>query len=183
MTKGQLAQLGAKFLQVLPLDADKDEVQKVIEDENDPMWVAIAKRFTASVATKVLSLKDMIAAGRYDWVNSDITEKRFPMPKDFVLGAEPKVFHFDRDISSEKAIALMDADGYRPATIFDLLDYGAKNPEEQRKYPILALGSVALIYGDRCVAFLHRDDSERHLDLFWFDFGWSAFCRFLAVRK
>jgi len=105
------------------------------------------------------------------------------MAKDFVPGAEPEVFHFHSLISSDKAIAIMGADGYRPATIFDLLDYGAKKPEEQRKYPIVALGSVADI-GGCSVAYLDVDgDSKRYLDLDRFFCAWDASYRFLAVRK
>ena len=161
-----------------------NDLQTKLGGQNgDQVFEALKKILRGEEPTGIVSLKDMIAAGHYDWVNDDITEKRFPMPKDFVLGTEPKVFHFNRDISSEKAIALMDADGYRPATIFDLLDYGAKNPEEQRKFPIVALGSVAEIRGDHRVACLGRDGSERNLSLQWFDGGWGAHCRFLAVRK
>lgn len=186
-TSAQLLQVVAKFAQTLPIDADRGEVQKAIEDKDDPLWVFLKERFAkkavevARVAKGILA--EMIALGRYDWVNSDITEGNFPMPEGFTLGSEPKVFHFDRTISSEKAIKEMEKQGYRPAMIWDLLDYGAKNPEEQRKYPIVALGSVAVFGDDRDVASLHRGGSARRLCLDGFDCGWNDYCRFLAVRK
>lgn len=187
MTKGQLAQLGAKFLQILPLDADRVEVQKAIEDENDSLWEVVAKRFAkkvAEVAQAVKSvLKGLIDAGKYDYVNPNITEAKFPVPADFVLGSDPKVFHFNCDISSEKAIEEMDKVGYRPAMIWDLLDYGAENPEEQRKFPIVGLGSVGEVGGRRSVPCLGLGVSGRFLNLSWFDRGWRARCRFLGVRK
>jgi len=130
-----------------------------------------------------LSLPQMIAAGKYDWVNPDITEKNFPVPENYVLGSDPKIFHFSRNVSSEDVVKEMDKEGYEPAMIWDLLDFGAKNPEEQRKFPIVGLGSVGEVGGHRYVPYLDGDDSERDLDLCWWGHGWDAFYRFLGVRK
>ncbi len=130
-----------------------------------------------------MTLEQMIAAGNYDWKNDDITAKRFPLSGTGKVAFEPKLFHFDRDISSENAIKEMEKDGLRPAKIEELLAYGALLPEEQRKYPIVALGSVAEVYGDRDVAYLSRGGSRRRLDLDWFDVDWRGGCRFLGVRK
>jgi len=170
-----------------------DQVQEAITNRKHEFWVKIGEAMeiltavivTTTVVKQVVKyvLVDMITAGHYDYVNSDITERNFPMPENLVLGSEPKLFHFDCEISSKNAIAKMNEDGYRPATIWDLLDFGAKNPEEQRKYQIIALGSVASVGGDRYVAYLYGYDSERSLGLYWFDFVWVAYCRFLAVRK
>ena len=178
-TTVQFLQLVANFAQILPLTATKVEVQKVIENENDPLWVAIVGRF-AQVVKNVLA--DMIAAGKYDWVNSNINEENFS-PETLALGSEPKLYHFNCNTSLENAITLMDKDGYRPGTLGDILTYGAKNPEEQREYPIIALGSVVSVGGSRYVACLAGDDSERGLDLYWFGGGWGARYRFLAVCK
>jgi hypothetical protein len=187
-TSAQLLQVVAKFAQTLPVDADRGEVQKAIEDKDDALWVFLKERFAkkavevARVAKGVLV--EMITLGRYDWVNEHITEGSFPVPEGFALGSEPKLFRFDRSISSEKAIEEMGKQGYRPATIWDLLDYGAKNPEEQLKYPIVALGSVAVLDDGCCgVAYLGRFASGRGLGLDGFDSGWHDDYRFLAVRK
>lgn len=130
-----------------------------------------------------MTLEQMIAAGKYDWSNSDITAKRFPLTGTGKVAFEPKLFHFDRSISSEDAIKEMEKEGFRPAKIEELLAYGALLPEEQRKYPIIALGSVAEIDGSRGVACLHRVGSERSLGLRWFDGDWDGCYRFLGVRK
>jgi hypothetical protein len=71
---------------------------KLAGQNGDQVFEALKKILRGEEPTESSVFNDMIAAGHYDWVNSDITEKRFPMPKDFVLGAEPKVFHFNRDI-------------------------------------------------------------------------------------
>lgn len=162
-------------------------ITNLLGDDGETWWTAF-KRFlrkenpweTVKTAKNVFT--DMIAAGNYGWVNSNITEARFPVPGNLVLGGETKVFHFDRCISSENAIAEMGSE-WRPANFYELLDYGIKNPDEQRKYPIIALGSVAVIDGYRCVAYLRGSAAERGLNLDRFDFGWLQHCRFLAVRK
>jgi hypothetical protein len=78
----------------------------------------------------------------------------------------------------------MKKDGFRPATMKELLSYGEKNPEEQRKYPIIGLGSVAELRGSRRVGcFLDEDPSLRSASLRSFDFDWHGRCRFLAVRN
>jgi hypothetical protein len=133
------------------------------------------------------SLQDMIAEGHYDWVNGDITPKWFSITGTGIVQFETKVFHFARDITSDHAVAAIKADDKRnpwePAKIESLLAYGAKHPDEQRQYPIIALGSVAEVYGFRHVPCLFRNDAERDLDLSWCDYDWYGSYRFLAVRK
>ncbi len=129
------------------------------------------------------SLEEMIAAGRYDWKNSDITAKRFPLEGEDMVEFESRYFHFNHNISSEKAIEAMKKAGWEPARIEHLLCFGEKYPDEQRKFPIIGLGSVAEVRGNRSVPYLPRSDSECDLDLLWFGSGWSVGCRFLAVRK
>jgi hypothetical protein len=134
------------------------------------------------------SLEEMIAAGRYDWVNRDITPSRFPIVGTGVAEFETKVFHFDRYISSEDAVTAIKADDTQnpweqPAKIEALLAYGAKNPDEQRQYPIIGLGSVARVRSGRRVPGLGLIDAERDLGLGWWGSDWRAHHRFLAVRK
>ncbi len=129
-----------------------------------------------------LPLKEMIKAGKYDWVNDDITEKRFPVPAGDMIELDTELFHLDCTISSENVLIEMDKKDYRPATIHELLAFGVSYPDVQREFPIVALGSVAEVDGDRYVACLDRDDSVRDLGLDWFDDGWPRRYRFLAVR-
>jgi hypothetical protein len=131
-----------------------------------------------------LPLDDMIAAGKYDWKNNDITAKRFPVQGLGIVQFEARLFHFDREISSGKAIESITCNAsWEPAKIEHLLAFGATYPEEQRQYPIIALGSVAGVSGDRDVPDLDRLGAERDLDLGWWDGGWDGDDRFLAVRK
>jgi hypothetical protein len=133
------------------------------------------------------SLEQMIAAGNYDWKNDNITAKKFPVVGNGVEQFEAKLFHFNCDTASQANVNAIKADDpanpWEPGRIEYLLSFGEKYPEEQRKYPIVALGSVAKVSGDRCVPDLDRYDTGRGLYLSWWDFGWRGHDRFLAVRK
>ena len=131
-----------------------------------------------------LTLADRIARGKYNWVNSDITEKHFPtnIPADY--DAEYRLFHFNRDISSENAIKEMEKEGYRPAILPELLILGETQPELQKEFQIVALGSVWRdSYDHRYVPILHWYGRRRKLNLLWFELDWYGYFRFLAVRK
>ena len=130
-----------------------------------------------------LSLQEMIAAGQYDLVNDDITPERFPVIGKGVMQLIPQLVHFNRNISSDDAEKELDKKGLRPATLAELLAFGKTYPEVQRKFPVVALGSVAEINGDRFVAYLDRGGSGRSLGLRYRDRAWRAYCRFLAFPK
>ena len=149
------------------------------------MTATIETKPTQTLALTVnygLGLKAMIAAGLYDWVNDDITAKRFPVKGEGVAEFETKLFQFD-GISSENAIKEIEAQGWQVASIEHLLAFGAANPDEQRKYPIIALGSVGEVDGNRRVPGLDGGGSKRDLRLRWWGGGWGSRCRFLAVRR
>ena len=115
------------------------------------------------------SLQNMMADGSYDWVNPAITPKGFPITAVGIVQFETKVFHFNRYISSEDAVEAITADDRRnfwePAKIEGLLAYGVKNPNEQRQYPIVGLGSFAEVLGSRYVPYLCGRGAGRGLDL------------------
>lgn len=92
--------------------------------------------------------------------------------------------HLGRDASTDEVLAEMDKRGLRPATYEEALAFAKKNPDEQRKFPIVALGSVwRHPSGSRLVAYLGGSGAGRYLNLDWTEFDWSELCRFLAVRK
>ena len=70
-----------------------------------------------------------------------------------------------------------------PARLAHLLVFGKLNPDAQRSNPIIALGSVGKVRGNRYVPYLYEDSSGRNLYLRWWGGAWSSYCRFLAVRK
>ena len=139
------------------------------------------------VVDYVCPLQDAIVAGNYDFVNESITAENFP-PHEHERGKKPaffKLFHFNRYIESKAAITEMDKQGYRPASLRELLAYGKENPELQRQFPIIALLSVWVdpSSGYRHVPVLWGNIDKRSLRLDYFEDRWASNSRFLAVRK
>ncbi|MFA6554259.1 MAG: hypothetical protein WCS89_02005 [Candidatus Paceibacterota bacterium] len=158
----------------------------------EPCWVAdtiqaVKDIIVTYVVDCTLSLEEMIKAGDYYPVNSNITKENFPIKSTGADEWEFKIFHFDLTISSEDAVNGIRADDtvnpWQPANIEHLLVYGKYNPKKHRKLSIVGLGSVGLVDGHRRVPCLSEDDSRRVLYLGWWDFDWLASCRFLGVRK
>ena len=198
LSLGQFAEFSAAVLKALPRDMNPsdalawarngEKLERVLQSALCPLATPVPA--TEPIVLSVdysQTLEQMIAAGHYDWKNDNITAKKFPVVGNGIVQFEAKVFHFDRDTSSQDnvdAIKAADpANPWEPAKTEHLLAFGAKYPEEQRKYPIVALGSVAEVDGDRRVPYLYRFGAGRRLDLGWWGIGWGGFCRFLAVRK
>lgn len=131
-----------------------------------------------------LSLEEMIEAGKYDWVNSDIIVENFPIKGSGLVELEIELVHFGRYINSEAALKELDQMDLRPATLPELLAFGAAYPEIQREFPIVALGSVwQRPGGGRGVPCLWCDSDGRNLGLRWLDGGWHGRYRFASIRK
>ncbi len=137
-----------------------------------------------AIVNRDLSLAEAISAGHYDWVNPDIVGAKWtPSLGSGSKEARYEVLHFGRNIESDDAEAEIKRDerGLHSADLTETLAFGAKFPEEQRKYPVVGLGSVAEVGGGRRVACLRRGGSERYLDLGGRGGRWGGSCRFLAV--
>lgn len=72
-----------------------------------------------------MSLEAMIAAGEYDWKNGNITAEKFPVEGTGIKKFRTRLFHFDRNTSSEDAVAAMKEEGLEPATHVHGLAFGA----------------------------------------------------------
>ena len=130
------------------------------------------------------TLQQMIANGKYDYANSDITSGNFPMTGNGKQEVVVELVHFGRDMESDAVLKEFEARGLRAVTLPELLAFGSHNPEKQREFPIIALGSVWQGRGgDRSVPCLSGDGSGRGLYLDWDDDRWGDYCRFAAVRK
>ena len=117
--------------------------------------------------------------GNYEWKNDRSCAEIDQTPGERIM----LVKHFNRAIESEDAIAEMDKLGYRPATHLEAYAFAKVNPELQRQFWIVALGSSAMYGGSRGVAVLVSDSDGRVLDGRWFGDGWGSGPRFLFVRK
>lgn len=124
-------------------------------------------------------LSSLIKKRKFDWVNPDITDERFPIPDR--LWNDYKLFHFGERVSSEEAVERMQKQGYEPANSHELLQWNDWNEED---FVVVALGSVAGVYGYRYVLCLHRCGLEYPLLLLYrWDDVWLDYYRFLAVRN
>ncbi len=121
-------------------------------------------------------IKDLIDSKKLDWVNDNISSKNFPEQP--IRSSDYKLFHFDKYISSEDAVKEMEAEGYSPANIFELLGWKDWNEKDW----VVGLGSVCEVRGHRFVPSLRRGASGRHLGLGFWDDGWGGRFRFLACK-
>ena len=126
------------------------------------------------------TIKQLIKKCKFDWVNEFITDKNFP---DKSKPEPTELVHFNEYLSTEEVLKKIDEQGFRPATLRELLEFAIKNPDEQRKFPIAALGSSCVVSGDRHVLYLYGNSTGRGLGLYWFTSRWSSHYRFLVVRK
>lgn len=123
------------------------------------------------------------------YVNPDYKGKRFdPIERCKAVSKENREVALEyvylvRNASTDEVLAVMDCLGLRPALYEELLGFAEKYPDEQRKYPIVALGSEAGVSGHRLVAYLWHGDDGRGLGLHWVGDVWDGRYRFLAVRK
>lgn len=135
-----------------------------------------------------LTVAEMVAAGKYDWANSDISFEHFPPDpsRPMTESVCVEIVRYGCPMSNEDIDRDFEKRGLRNATLPELLALGAEHPDEQRNGAIAARGSVWHgSLGDRGVAYLCRAaaGSGRGLDLRWIERDWQRWWRFAAVRK
>jgi len=172
-----------------------EEIRKLVSDEVETPIGKIVEvlaetlRKAANVFSVLVdygrSVADLVADGKYDWKNDDVNDKNFPDFRPRKGTVEVQLIHFNRVISTENVLNELDRQGLKAADLHTLLSLGAKYPDLQREFPIVALGSVWQNRngGNRRVLCLLRDGSGRSLDLRWGVVDWCGVYRFAAVRK
>jgi hypothetical protein len=129
-------------------------------------------------------LAELMVAGNYDATSPDITGEHFP-----VGWGQPDIeaflVHFYNPTSSHHAAGEMVRHDFRPATMPELLAFGAQHPSPQCEFPILALGSTwEDPSGYSRAGRIFGYPSDRRLDLGWDDGSeWNRLYRFLAIQK
>ena len=152
-------------------------VQTWMDDENHPLWAEMKRHLVA-----IKTIRGMVRDGEYDHVDEQITEENFSGKCE--LGKNPTLMQFHRDDSLDAVLRKIDEAGKRPATIWDLLDFGIKFPREQMKYWIAALGSQVDDQGVRLwCPVLFEFDSGRKIGQLHLKHGWNTAGRFLVVDK
>lgn len=93
-----------------------------------------------------------------------------------------KLIHFGKVMTDKTALEALKARDLRPANLEELLIYARANPDKQKEFPIVALGSSCLWTGGRGSPCLSWDNGGRDLDLGWSGRVRGDRCRVLAVR-
>lgn len=130
-----------------------------------------------------LSLLERIALGKYDWKSREIAEHQFPHNIRTIGEWEYDLHHPNLVSSSGDAKSTAEVDGWIVAEVEHGLAFAAASPDEQRKGPIIFLGSVCKLGNSRSVIGLWGDRKGRSLHLNRWDGTWHKNCRFLRVRK
>ncbi len=89
------------------------------------------------------SFPEMIADGRYDYVNPNITENNFPVKTagGKIVKAEVSLalIHFNAKIYADDFLRFCITQNFRPGDAAELFVLGAKHPELQKQFPVAAL--------------------------------------------
>lgn len=86
------------------------------------------------------TIKKLVNAGKYDWVNEDVSDEHFPNAQTTVSRVGLKLFSFERRISTEEVILAMEGEGFVPANAAELLSLGNLHKNLQKQFPLVALG-------------------------------------------
>ncbi len=130
-----------------------------------------------------LTVEEAISAGNYDWSNSDINSKNFPSHQKGTASVVVKLVHFDRDMNLDEVLKELDTQGLRPATLAELLAFGATYPDQQRELRIVALGSTWRHHGLFHIGLLLGNANDRYLTLYWPEACCWAEYRIAAILK
>lgn len=166
-------------------ELNKEEGQAIIEHRNPFVKMVKSARDNFRIVVDYSkSLAEMISVGNYDWANSDISEKNFPVKGNGHVELNIELIHYDKRMESDDIVRDMESRNLRLITPPELLAFGKAYPDKQRKFPIIALGLVCrCLYNYRYVAYLCSRGSKRGLGLASVIGGWNEDCRFAAVHK
>lgn len=92
------------------------------------------------------TVEEMVVAGKFDSANRNVNSLHFPIPANKKGKKEKistKLLNFGRQLSIDDAAErIRKVVGFRSATVHEILAFAEHNPNLQRKFTILALGSV-----------------------------------------
>lgn len=131
------------------------------------------------------SLQDLINEGKYNLIGNDIELMKLEKTEKKVV--ELKIFDLKqlkpKDSSSEMICLSMEKNGFRASNFLELLHLGYLYPDIQRKFPIVALGSVWVASRGRIgVPYLAIRDYQRLLSINFFNYSWRPQYKFLGTK-
>jgi len=113
------------------------------------------------------TIAQLIVAGNYDWWNQDINGKNFPIAPRNRDEYNLELIQFEKRASEKKILEDLASKGLEIADIVDLLEFGEKYPEEQKRFIIREIGSAwTNPEGEKHVVVLGMIEGKRILQLF-----------------
>lgn len=169
-----------------------DVVSRALQEVIDGYYLRYLMPDYPVIVDYDLSLVDMIGAGNYSSVESDITAEHFPIEGKGRRKVNLKLVHFNMSITKEEVLEGIKKQSLRPGRIEELLAFGTAYPEIHSWFPVLCPGSVYVDQKGRHLAPVldPQGVDPYRLGLFYFDnkgdregnpFNWHARYRFLAV--
>lgn len=136
---------------------------------------------------KLCSIRRAVFAGDYDLADGISLSKRFPWDWPGKKKQTATLVHLDEEAEGSDVLVAMIENNIRPATMAELLIFGAEYKSFQRSYPIVALGqsyqprfSKNIFVG--CLSSFGICNESRKADAV-FDGLWPKSTRFLAIRQ
>ena len=130
------------------------------------------------------STEELVAAGDYGYAHSCVTSDNFPVRPTSPTVREIVLLAFDREVSSEDAIAEATRHDLARPEYEDALYFGAAYPDVQRDRPVVFLHEPWLgFFGRRDVVCLWTNAGRRELGLVGFDDPRARDDRLAFVRR
>jgi len=130
------------------------------------------------------STEELVAAGNYGYAHSCVTSDNFPVRSTSPTVREIVLLAFDREVSSEDAIAEATRRDLARPEYEDALYFGAAYPDVQRERPVVFLHEPWLgFFGRRDVVCLWTNAGRRELGLVGFDDPRARDDRLAFVRR
>jgi len=130
------------------------------------------------------STEELVAAGNYGYAHSCVTSDNFPVRSTSPTVREIVLLAFDREVSSEDAIAEVTRHDLARPEYEDALYFGAAYPDVQRERPVVFLHEPWLgFFGRRDVVCLWTNAGRRELGLVGFDDPRARDDRLAFVRR
>jgi hypothetical protein len=115
----------------------------------EPGNIMLTEQFQPVDADFDRPLEQLVLAGKYGYRTLEETEANYPLEKEpnargkrLVSFAVFSAHVGSKPFEREEVVSKMAGLGYRPATLRELLVFGEKFPEEQKKDPVFALASI-----------------------------------------
>jgi len=132
------------------------------------------------------SFETLLVEGNYDSVNHHVNSQNFPIVNQTKRIATIEIFCFFKEKKFNEIIKEMKNNGFRPVYIEEFLSFGLKEPNLQKKFTLVCLGSPCYHlerYNVNVVPILEFSrKNDRALSFDLLEKNWPYHYRFPAVK-